>query len=296
MAIAGSILETSGSATNQTSYSTGTLNPSGSGLAVYACVVSDAATGTPDTPSIGGLGATWTQEKTQLSSNSAVRATLFRASGSMSSGAITFDFGAQTQATCEWSVLQFTGVDTATADGIVQSVSGSGGSNKTPTVTLAAFGDAANATVFFAGADRSTSWTVEGGYTTGGSSSHEDCTLGAEWLLANDTTPSGTWGDNSRWAAIGIEVKVSTAVAPTPKSGSDTIAVGVSETGRAAVLIAHADTIAVAVSDVSRGVVIGILAADTIRPLLVEYGIFAQAPDRQARWYPVWLVDLTVSS
>lgn len=185
------------------------------GELVLVAVGNRKGAGTADTPTVtgtNGWNVTWTQVDTQLhGGNTLNRQTLFRGvASSGTAGTFTVDFAGVNQAQCGVVVVSFSGVDQATSQGIVQSAKNSGSLNGALAATLAAFGDAGNAT-YLCGNARGTpsGFTPEGSFTgysvTGGVQG-----IAAEWLASNDTSPTGTLTSGSNWAAIAVEIKAST--------------------------------------------------------------------------------------
>ena len=119
----------------------------------YLCVAevfSTHASATPNEPTVSGAGRTWTKISTKLDASSRNRITLFRSMQAASSGAMTIDFGGQTQANAKYHFSEYGNVDTGGTNGsaaVVQVVENTNAGTQTGlTVTLAAFGSASNAT------------------------------------------------------------------------------------------------------------------------------------------------------
>ncbi len=127
------------------SYATASITPSANAL-VLAYIHSFGSGGPGNTPTATGCGLTWVVVASFVPSGNN-RVTLFRAMGSPTSGAVTFDFAGQNQSIPCWTISQFTGVDQTGTNGsgaVVQSVTGTAFTNNL-VITLAAFGNAANA-------------------------------------------------------------------------------------------------------------------------------------------------------
>jgi hypothetical protein len=105
------------STTDGTSIATSSVTPTGDAL-ILAAVVSRIASGeNPVVPTASGNGLTWVVVRTAAFGD-LTRLTLFRAMGaSPSAGAITFDFGSETQTDFAWSVAEYTDVDTSGTNG-----------------------------------------------------------------------------------------------------------------------------------------------------------------------------------
>ncbi len=153
-----SLLTQGSSESNFSSYSTAGISPAALSLVLaFVNQVTNTVASGSNVPTCTGAGMTWVQVATQAYDSENPdrgRVTIFRAlDASPGSGALTFDFGGETQARAAWGVVQFAGVDTGGADGadaIVQTVQGEklpGDSDADlPAVTLATFEDIANAT------------------------------------------------------------------------------------------------------------------------------------------------------
>ncbi len=146
------------SESNFSSYSTGGISPAADHLvlAFVNQVTATVASGS-NVPTCSGAGMTWVQVATQAYDSENPdrgRFTMFRAlDASPGSGALTFDFGGETQARASWGVIQFSNVDTGGADGadaIVQVVQDekfpADSDADLPLLILASFEDLDNAT------------------------------------------------------------------------------------------------------------------------------------------------------
>lgn len=225
MAVSASNLATTGSSTDANSYATASITP-GADKLVLAWVYSIAAT-TPNTPTASGNSLTWVEIDNQLDKDSLRRLTLFRAMGSSpSSGAVTFDFGGQTQTGCGWSIIEYTGMDTSGTNGsgaIVQSAKNLTASTATSlTVTLGAFSSTNNATAGGFGFPLNTAGlpTAGSGFTRTGQRNQAtpNLSIGSEFRSDNDTTVDmASAAASVPWAGIAVEIKE--AVATTTNSG-----------------------------------------------------------------------------
>ena len=147
MAITTNLLTENVDATDLDSYATASITPAGNELILIA-VNSFISEGSPAVPAVSGNGLTWVEVATS-GVNDNRRLTVFRALGaSPSTGVVTIDFSAVTQQDCKWIISEFANVDTGGSNGanaVVQAVVGSV-STSPHSATLAAFGDAGNAT------------------------------------------------------------------------------------------------------------------------------------------------------
>lgn len=128
MAISASLLTSNFNATDTTSYSSASIAPTANRL-VLACIWSQAGAGVVtsiDSISGGGM-SNWALVGTnpQLEGTIPERLTVYRAlSASPGSGALSWDYGTDTQQIVAWSIVQFSGVKTSGTDGadaVVQS-------------------------------------------------------------------------------------------------------------------------------------------------------------------------------
>lgn len=216
--VSASGLTTNGSNTDASSYATASITPSADKL-ILAWVYS-IASAAPNTPTASGNGLTWVQVATTSDNIGNRRITLFRAMGaSPSSGAVTFDFGGQTQIGCAWSVVEYDNVDTSGSNGsgaIVQAVADGSGANATSfSITLSSFGSTLNATAGGFGIPLNTSGqpSVGSGFTSTGqrNQNNPNLAIASEFREDNDTSVDMSSGASSvPWAAIAVELKRST--------------------------------------------------------------------------------------
>lgn len=210
MAVAATNLETNGSATDATSYTTGSIAPTANRL-VLAWFLSSIAAGTPNLPTISGGGiVTWVLVATRVQGTR--RMTLWRAlSPSPSSGTVTFDLAGQTADGAQWSIADFSDVNTsgnngsgALANKAVNSASG--GTSLICTLTAFADTDDATAGAFFHAINEATN--VGAGFGSIGTINQASpgMSLRSEFLASNDTTVDASWTTTS--ANIGIAVAI----------------------------------------------------------------------------------------
>lgn len=211
MAISATGLTSGGSATDAASYATSSISPSASRLVLAVVVNTHGSNATLPTISGGGM-TTWTQVSTVQFNGTLRRITVFRAlQTSPGSGTLTIDFGGTTQIRCNWSVVQFTGIQTTGtngADAIVQAVTNTGSGNP-GSVTLAAFATAENATFGAIGSSITGNITPGTGFTEihdPGSAGGENQNVQTQFRNDNDTSVDWTPGASSAWGAIGIEI------------------------------------------------------------------------------------------
>ena len=194
--------------TPATSFATASISPGGSRL-ILAWVANVSQPEQGSTPTLTGNGITWVQVATVslLSGTTTYRTTLFRGMvASPTTGAVTIDFGVDTQAVCAWAIGEWTGVDTSGTNGsgaIVQSGTVSNAAANTGmTVSLAAFGHPLNGVAYGANLDL----TIEAGYTLLYNEG-PPYGVGTEYQHAADTTPSATWASQALTCAVAAEIR-----------------------------------------------------------------------------------------
>jgi len=205
-------LSSSGSASSASSYVTASVSISANTI-VLACVGSDMGASSPNVPTCTGAGRTWTQVQTRLSGGTTRRLTVFRSTGtSPASGALTFDFGGQSQSNgASWSIVEASDVDTSGtngSNGIVQNATNGVDTTTSLTVTLGAFSNTSNATFGSIFLNGTPGVTPGSGFTelAEGTGSR---TVQTEWKTTNDTTVDWSWTGNHDSAGIALEVKFS---------------------------------------------------------------------------------------
>jgi hypothetical protein len=143
-------LAANASVDDSASYRTAAVTPSADALVLLFVTSAQGvfSVGTPNVPDITGNGLAWTAVDTlTFGAQDNRRLTCFRALGAAVAGSVTIDFGGQTQDYCAWSLMEYTGVDTAEA-GVkaVAAVGSAKGNGAALTVPLGASADAARNT------------------------------------------------------------------------------------------------------------------------------------------------------
>ena len=221
MAISGSNLTTAVDDTDGVAFTTASITPTANNLVLAAVASVGPTNTTPAAPTLAGNTLTWVEVNSivyQTAGGNRRRITVFRAMGALpTTGTVVISFGAVTQRTCAWSIVEFSGTDTSGTNGsgaIVQSaLSTADASATTGTATLAAFADAANGT-FGAFSHRVAEVTTPGsGFTElaeaiGGT---EALSIQTEWRVDNDTVVDATWASNAHYGVVAIEIKVAAA-------------------------------------------------------------------------------------
>jgi len=200
---------TSGSGTNNTSFSTASITPSANKL-VLLSVASRVSGGGTTAPTVTGNGLTWVLVRSTKEAASWNRISVFRAMGaSPSSGATTISFGSITQLSAIWSVTEYTNMDTSGTNGsgaIAQIATNSGIAVTTLTATLGAFSATANATYGAIVSEVAGAITHGTDFTEIHDVNVTDNSLETEWKNSNDTTVDWSWGPTARVAGIGLEI------------------------------------------------------------------------------------------
>lgn len=225
MAIAAASLEGSSSASNATSYATGSITPTANRLVLAAIGHSRAGSGANEIPTLTGNGLTWVQVGTIQSADASAgrRLTVFRAMGaSPSAGAVTIDFGGATQGRCCWSIVEFSDIDTGGTDGsaaVVQFKTASATTGTAGTADFdAAFGDGVNnatySAITTAGSGAAGDLiSPEAGFTEvhDMQATGEAQRLETMWRVGEDQTPAPTWSNTVQWAQLVVEIKAAGA-------------------------------------------------------------------------------------
>jgi hypothetical protein len=155
-------------------------------------------------------GPTFTSRASTLFNANANRVSLWSAVPVIDyTGALTIDFGAgNTQTGAAWTLVEMSGVDTTTTDGIVQTAVGTGNST-TPLATLGAFAHANNAAIAFHANVGDSTTTPGAGWTelddTAAAATPAQY-LETQWRVDNDTTADATI-TSGQWGSIAAEIK-----------------------------------------------------------------------------------------
>lgn len=156
------------SGTDATSYVGSSWTPPTDELVILQVASTNTTSPPPNQPTVSGNGITWTAIKSILTPNSVSRLTLFGAyTNGASAGAVTVDFGGETQRDCQAVFLTASGTDVANgvAQTFVQSPTNTEASSASLAITLAAAASADNRPIagfvqtFVAGNTPQTDWT-----------------------------------------------------------------------------------------------------------------------------------------
>lgn len=245
MAIVGAHLTSGYDSDGGNTSTTASVTPTSNSLQLLTVGQLTSLSATPTEPTISGNSLTWVSVNTRLfvtAGTDRFRVTTFRALGaSPSTGTITISFGGQNQAGVQWSLDEFSGVDTSGTNGSGAIVQSAVNSDETPnnnlTVTLAAFGSVSNATYggFAAWSDQT--YTEGTGFTKLVDQSQAAVFPGVltEYRSDNDTSVNFSTSDNSENGGIAIEIKASGIASTTITSGNN--AAGASSQNTASVTL-----------------------------------------------------------
>ena len=197
-------------AADATSYTGNSFIPPTSGLAV-AFVGSRVNGGDPVQPTVTGWGLTWTFIDSVLNSDG-IKIQLFAADlTGATEGAITVDFGAETQQACSVSLSYIDDADLSggVSGAFVQTPSATG-SGTSASVTLAAAGHADNRPIACALVRANedvaprTNWTELDNITGAGPTRSLETQYRDD---AFETTASASWTTSAAWAILAVEIK-----------------------------------------------------------------------------------------
>lgn len=224
MAVSGSNLTANYNDGAGSSFSTASVSPTSNSLILLTCSARRTDSTQPVAPTVTGNSLTWVKiAEIYFDTTSSSRKSLFlyRALGSSpASGAVTIDYGAQTITGANWSVDEFSGIDTSGTNGsgaVVQSATNKedAGDGGQLTVTLSAFSNTANATFgCFCHDNTGNTWAAGSGFTKiGTSDSPTYNSVGTEWRSDNSTSVdmSVASGAAVSMGGIAIEVKAASA-------------------------------------------------------------------------------------
>jgi hypothetical protein len=220
--------------TNQNAYVTPVSLSPAAGRIVYAHVVSDRdVSGTTNEPTLTGGGVdTWTSTHTEVNAQSTRRSTWFRAltGATPTSGAVTIDFGGQTQQYAMWSFEEVDGAlltGTNGADSYRQGeATGSGASGQAVLVTLPGAWGAADNRALCAVSHLSATITLTPGTgfeqvaTVSGSGTPTSTLLTLFGRDGDTLDVDGTLTMNAAWLAHAIEIVAGGAPTPPTSGGS----------------------------------------------------------------------------
>jgi hypothetical protein len=204
---------TQGIGSGTTSYTTASVAPAANRL-LLLCVSSFILFGNPNTPTVSGLGLTWTQIRSNAFLFGQVETSLFAAltgGSAPTPGTLSISYGGQTQGNGTWALVEVSGCDLTSIGAAVRQSNAGEGTSTTPATTLAAFGASGNGAVCFVSCGGSVTGTTPGsgwseiydGANVGGASS-----TAAEWRADPDTTPDWTASPSDVWACVACEVAV----------------------------------------------------------------------------------------
>lgn len=209
MAITEAALTSGTDVTSPSSSTTASISPTADSL-VTVFVMNYRAAGSPNTPTVSGASMTWDQvATTAFGASSEMRITKFRAmASSPGSGALTIDFGGQTQTTVFWSIEEFAGVHTGGTNGSVAIRQFKTGTGNT-TVPFCQFdgpvksnsGCVTGSGHVAASATPNTGFTEIHDLTSGGRGLETQWSATPQWFCAVTLPGTGQWG------FIGVELR-----------------------------------------------------------------------------------------
>ena len=238
MAITFSAVYTAGTGTDATSFVTPNITSLSAGDVVIMGIINTKAA-TPDAPTITANGLTWLELGTGQEYATSRRMSIWLGyAGTPVIGAGLADYGIATQTGFVAHALVFSGTVNTNVSAI-NIVTGSESAQTThDAITLAAFSDAANATVSFWALGNNTGVFTEGaGFTAAAQTglSTEGCRLFSQYQLANDTTPTATTSTSQSSVGKAFELVADAATGqPTARR------FGLSSIGRSGVAIGKA--------------------------------------------------------
>lgn len=210
MPVTATVLTNDKSEVSGSSKTTASISPTANRL-ILCAVSSNHASTLPNEPTVSGCSLTWV--KIDSNSGGTRRITLFRALGaSPTTGTLTISFGGQNQANVHWAVVECANVDTSGTNGsgaVRQSALGTGsGTHTSTTATLAAFGNANNATFGCFEHPSGTAVTEGSGFTElSETTTSSAITLQTEFKNSNDTSVDWTYSSTTVVTrAIAIEI------------------------------------------------------------------------------------------
>jgi len=207
MPVTTTLLTSAYNTADQTSYTTASISPS-AGVPILLFVSSRQASAVPPT-SVSGCSLTW--EQTANVGGGSHNISLYHASGTPTTGAITIDYGAATQTGGAWSIVELENSDPGSngASAIIQSNAVSGSGVSSIGVSLAAFADTNNATIGFFSVQLNEALVNEAGYTVLSNDYGSPPSMGnmLEFYNAPDTSVGASWSANDIYRAIVAEIK-----------------------------------------------------------------------------------------
>lgn len=255
--ITATLLTNGASESNTAVYSTASISPGSDKLLLAMVNGLRLAVDLDGAPSCAGLGLTWVEVGTVAYRHGELapdrtRMSIFAAFGSGSTGAVTFTFP-ETQARATFAVIEFSNT-VQSIDAVIQLVISAQVTTATPSATLAAFADSANAT--FGAAGFSLPGPTTGLPGTGFAElsdqrvGNEGTGLHTQFRDDNDTTVDLTWSQAVRTVVFALELG-NEFVTPTEKAAADVIDLAIVEvaTPDPIVDVAVADTLGLDITE-----------------------------------------------
>lgn len=223
MAIVGSNLTSGTDVSGGTTSTTASITPTANNLLLLSVTSRTNITANPNAPIVTGNGLTWTQIVSILwdsTSSSRKLLTMYQALGAApTTGTVSMSFALQAQTDVNWSIDQFSGINTTTP--IVQSASNKDETvtSNTLTVTLAAFASGSNAAYGAITADNISGVTSIGaGFTQLSKTASTNLEMVAEYQPTSSTTVTATFATNAMLGGVAVEIAAATGVVATSSS------------------------------------------------------------------------------
>lgn len=225
------LLEASGSTSDASSYTTGTITPPANSVLLIFLEVHRGSSTNPATPTVTGGSKTYTAQVTpnNYRSSGTIRGTQFcyRSAAGASPGSYTINFAfAATHQNCHWYIVAAEGVETGGTNGgdaIAQQPTDSG-TGTSGLVTMSAAGASDNRPVSFFSHFANETQTEE--HTEIAEQAHGSPNAVSSLQFkstAFDTSPTASWTTSANWGGIAVEL---VAAVLTPSTQNVTPGVG----------------------------------------------------------------------
>lgn len=196
---------------DRTSYTSASVSPTAN-APLYVVIINY---GTSTVPTVSATGYTFTQRQTVANGTRVI--TLFSAAGISSPGSITVtaSFGTSTQTGCEITILEGSGIDATTNDGIVQSATATGSATSGSVTLTVTSGNLTVLSVSHAANESTSSSNM--GTALSSTSGTTPSQSGATFTSLSVNNPQGNWTTSSSYLMIGWELKSSAAASYGPQ-------------------------------------------------------------------------------
>lgn len=252
-----------------TSSTTASISPGANKLILLGVVAGHTGGAAQVPSSVTGNGLTWVLITSFDIASTNLYVSLWRAMGaSPSSGAVTINFSSAMH-NCIWQITEWDGVDTSGTNGSGAIAASNTNADTGTDFAVGMTTPASTSALYLVLGNNSQTlgYTPGAGFTQIGSESNTNdgtpsSTLFGEYDLGNasDGVADGTKVSGSNWAACACAIK---ALSIIQKSGSDTLALSVSESRTLLSALARSDTMALAISDARANTAL-LLRTDTL--------------------------------